>query len=118
MLTSKYCNENLNASPITWGYAKGELVELIESRTIADIKEEFADVCYCVLCAVHSSTGISLPMVGATPTIKKVNERLSIWRDIFKENGLVFHKKYLVNGSNYKKQHKIDAALAMARAAN
>ena len=116
MRTSKWVNENLNASAITLGAIKDEVIEVLVSKSLAEVKEEVADVLYFSYSWLQSKTGISLYMVGATPTIRKVEARLEAWKEIFSKHSLVFDKKYLVNGSNYAKQVKIDMALALARA--
>lgn len=115
MFTSKWCNDNLNASSISWRAVKAELFELLEARSLEEIKEEFSDVMYFTLCAIQTSTGISLPMSGSSATIYKVIHRLSVWEEIFNKEGLKFNKKYLVNGSNYKKIKKVELALELAR---
>jgi hypothetical protein len=114
MYTSKWCNENLNACPMKWDGFRDEFVELLEARDWENFKEEVADVMYSGLCALHTSTGISLPMIGAKDTIKKIEKRLIVWEEIFTNAGFKFKIKYLKGGSNYKKLHKVEAALNLA----
>lgn len=118
MYTAKQANEELNSSPITASQVKGEIFELVEAVIKLDgveFKEEVADVIYFSLCHIESRFGLNLPLVGAMPTINKIKERFEKWEKIFEHHGLAFDKKYLVGGSNYKKQEKVDAALFLAR---
>ena len=121
MYMAKKANQELNASPITLSQVKGEAFELLEAVIKLDcveIKEEVADVIYFSLCHLEHRFGLNLPLVGASPTINKIKERFEKWEKIFEHHGLAFDKKYLVGGSNYKKQEKVDAALAIARKSN
>jgi hypothetical protein len=113
--TSRECNERFNASPITFKNVKDEVKELVEFENWENFKEELSDVIYMVLCMIHGKTGVSLPMFGAGRTIMKILFRHIIWKKIFKDNGLVFDKKYLINGSNYNKIEKVNLALELAR---
>lgn len=118
MYTAKQANTELNSSAITSSQVKGEFIELFEAvlkTDVVEFKEEVADVIYFSLCHIESRFGLNLPLVGAMPTINKIKYRFEQWEVIFKDNGLVFDKKYLVGGSNYKKQVKVDAALNLAR---
>jgi hypothetical protein len=114
MYMSKWCNENLNAAPMKWDAFRGEFKELLEAKDWENFKEEIHDSLYSFYCAFHTTTGINLPMFGVK-TIDKIMNRFKVWEVIFKENGLVFNKKYLINGSNYEKIEKINKALDMAR---
>lgn len=117
MFMSKWCNENLNASPMKWGAFKSEFIELVEalkSMEVEDIKEETHDCLYTFYCALHTSTGINFPMIGVK-SMDKILKRFEAWKVIFTENGLVFDKKYLINGANYEKDYKVKLALELAR---
>lgn len=115
MKTAKWCNKNLNGGNIGWKEVKGEIVEVIEATTLAEVKEEVADVLYFAYCAIEGNFGINLPMIGAQPTIEKVMSRIETWKGIFKEQDLTFDQKYLINGSNYLKPAKVEKALQLAR---
>lgn len=115
MYTSKWCNAELNSGSIGWEAIKGEIKEVIEAETYAEFKEEVADVLYFTYCAIETKWGINLPMFGAKATVEKVIERIEVWKMIFNNNGLEFKAKYLVNGSNYKKDVKVLKALELAR---
>ena len=60
MRSNKWCNENLNATPIKFDSVKGELKELLEVRNWTDFKDEFNDVMYMTLCSIHTYTKIKL----------------------------------------------------------
>jgi hypothetical protein len=114
---SKWCNENLNSHPLKWDAFRdefGELVEAVKNRDLENFKEEVHDSLYSFYCALNTSTGINLPMFGIK-SIDKILKRFEVWKVIFAENGLVFDKKYLFNGSNYEKIAKVNKALDLAR---
>lgn len=115
MVTAKWCDENLNSGRIRFKNVVSELKELFEAKDLEEIKEEFGDVLYFTYCWMYSKFGINLPMLGAMGSVDKFNTRLIIWRQIFEMNGLKFDTKYLVNGSNYEKEHKIIDAIMMAK---
>lgn len=105
------------ASPMTWKYFWGEVVELlieVKNGNLNGIREEWSDVWYHFWLAVYSNWKIDMPMLFAGYTIKKVEARLKIWEKIFEKNGLRFDKKYLDGGSNYKKPEKVQLALKKA----
>lgn len=107
--------------PVTWAQVAGELMELGEAVLALDpnaIREEFSDV----TCFGHiwvwqllGSPTWSWPAVGAGPSIKKFLDRMNVWHEIFRAEGLVFHPRYLVAGGNYQKPEKVQAALRAAR---
>jgi uncharacterized protein YabN with tetrapyrrole methylase and pyrophosphatase domain len=115
LITAKWCNENMNSHPMTWKEPKSEFKEVLEAKSLSELKEEIGDFLYSLFCAIHTSTGISLPMVGTKASIEKFNSRLIVWEMIFAKNGLVFDKKYLVNGGNYARPEKVQKALDLAR---
>lgn len=114
MVRAKWCCENINSGNIKFKDVVGELKELIEARDIVNVKEEIGDVIYFWNCWLYSKFRINLPMFGAMKSVVKFIERLDVWNEIFKNNGLAFHPKYLVNGSNYNKIDKFYAAIDMA----
>lgn len=115
LYTSKWCNTEINGSPMKWKEVYMEFKELLEARSLYEIKEELSDTIYCLLCAIHTYTNISLPMLGAYPTIQKLLIRQLVWQQIFSKEMLVFDKKYLVNGSNFNKPTKVEKALQLAK---
>ena len=119
MWTSKRANHELNSAPLTDSqFVKGEILELVDAvktRNWQEVKEEMADVLFFSMCYAQAVYGINLPLIGAMPTVRKIQKRLTVWQHIFESNDLQFDKKYLVGGSNYQKQQKIDAALTLAR---
>lgn len=115
MKTAKWCNENLNSSPLTVKEIKQEIIEVFESKTLTEFKDEVSDVLYMSYCALESKTGINLSMLGASKTVNKIQTRLHTWKQIFIENNLIFNKKYLINGSNFNKSEKVKKALELAK---
>lgn len=115
MVDAKWCNNNINSGKFLFKSVMGEVKELVEARSLAEIKEEFGDVLYFMYCWLYSKFGINLPMIGAMDSVYKFTARLDTWEKIFGNVGLEFDPKYLVNGSNYMKREKIKAALDLAR---
>jgi hypothetical protein len=115
MVTSKWCCKNINSGNIMFKNIISEVKELFEARNLEDVKEEFGDVLYFSYCWLYCKFGINLPMIGAMSSVGKFTIRLDFWEFIFKVNGFEFDPKYLINGSNYLKPEKINAALDMAR---
>jgi hypothetical protein len=117
LVNAKWCIENINSGDtMSFGAVKAEVQELFASRSISEAKEEIGDVLYFSYCWLQSNLGINMPMMGAMGSVHKFVDRLDVWKDIFEDHGYDFSPKYLVGGSNYKKQHKVDAALALAHA--
>lgn len=114
MVDTKWCNNNLNSGPITFREVKLEVIEFIEARNLRDKFEEFGDVLYFTYCWLYSRYGINLPMIGAMGSVEKFIKRLDVWKCIFRESGLKFDTKYLVNGSNYERPEKREKALYLA----
>jgi hypothetical protein len=115
MVTAKWCNNNINSGKFTFKSIMGEVKELFETQTLDELKDEFGDVLYFTYCWLYSKFGINLPMVGAMGSVRKFTNRLDIWKLLFQHNDLDFHPKYLINGSNYRKEYKVNLALELAR---
>lgn len=118
MITTKQADTYYNGSKIKWNSVFDEVKELlveIKNLDIVAIKDELADVFYFATCATYYSTGINLPIIMGEYSVSKIQARFDEWEKIFNKNGLYFDKKYLVNGANYLKEHKVQAALDLAR---
>jgi hypothetical protein len=115
MVDAKWCCENINSGNFPFKSVMGEVKELLEARTVSEMKEEFGDVLYFSYCWLYCKFGINLPMFGAMDSVEKFGDRLGFWIATFEHNNLEFDPKYLINGSNYNKPEKIEAALELAR---
>jgi hypothetical protein len=113
--TARWCNENINSGDIKFKNIISEVKELFCARSLYELKDEFGDVLYFTYCWLYSRFEIDLPMMGAMGSVEKYTARLDVWSIIFQMNGLVFHPKYLINGSNFEKTEKIVMALDIAR---
>lgn len=108
-------------SPVTAAQVWGEVVELMQALVAGDveeIREEVSDVC----CFGHYWLWLKVgglmpawPAFGADRAAEKFLARFEVWREIFANEGLEFHPRYLVAGGNYRKPHKVVAALSAAR---
>lgn len=115
MKTTRYANARLNASPITLHQVWGEVREVLEARTVRDLKEEVQDVLYFALCHIGHQTGLSLPLVGCRDTVAKIEARLVVWEELFTQAGVPFDVAYLSGGSNHAKPEKVALAFKRAR---
>ena len=117
MLTAKQADRKYNASPIKWNNFLDEVKELlveIKNLDVDAITDELGDVFYFGTCALYYSTYINLPIVMGKRSVNKIEARFKEWEKIFNKHGLYFDKKYLVNGANYLKETKVNAALFLA----
>src|SRR5690606_24986544 len=115
MVTAKWCCENINSGHFKFRSVLGEVKELFQARSLSNLKEEIGDVLYFIYCWLYSNYRINLPMLGAMSSVYKFKSRLIVWEVIFLIHGLEFHPRYLVNGSNYDKEYKVEKALQLAR---
>lgn len=92
-----------------------ELWEEVLAMNWSGIVEEFGDVVMTTQLWFATLTGWDWRIRIPDATHQKVITRMKIWEEIFASEGLWFHPKYLVNGSNYHKKEKVKAAIALAR---
>lgn len=115
MVDAKWCDENLNSGRIRFINILSEVKELFDARSLYEVQEEIGDVLYFTYCWLYSKYGINLPMIGAMGSVRKYYDRLEVWEEIFKDRELKFDRKYLVNGSNYRRLEKVTSALNLAK---
>jgi hypothetical protein len=92
-----------------------ELLEEVAACNLDAAHEELGDFLLAAQLWVATVTGWDWRMVLPARTWVKYEDRVLVWRRIFAEHGLEFSPNYLVNGGNYNKKHKVEAALALAR---
>jgi hypothetical protein len=92
-----------------------ELWDEILAMNWSGIVEEFGDVVMTTQLWFATLTGWDWRIRIPDATHQKVIDRMRIWEEIFASHGLEFHPKYLMNGSNYHKEEKVKAAIALAR---
>lgn len=100
-----------------WGYLVGEMKELLDEivkLSWTGMYNELCDVYTVLMCIISNKTGIDVPIFW-TKSAEEWVARIEVWEAIFEKNGLLFKPEYLINGGNYKKQWKVDAALELAR---
>tara|TARA_Y100000310_G_scaffold209055_1_gene209686 strand:+ start:131 stop:502 length:372 start_codon:yes stop_codon:yes gene_type:complete len=117
MMMSRFVDEVL-AAPMTAEYVLGEVRELLgemAALNVPGVREEWSDVGMCLQLLVWKHTGGDWKIRWGKRAATKYWCRLRTWRRIFSENGLQFDKKYLVNGGNYGRPHKVKLALELAR---
>lgn len=93
-----------------------ELIEAICDRSWSGIVEEFGDTIMTFQLWLGWFLGMDFQMVLPSYVYDKFDARMEGWRKVFAAEGLEFRNKYLVSGGNYKRKHKREAALRMARA--
>lgn len=117
-----WLKSNVMAAPMTFSYARGEMLELaaeLRALHFAGIREEWSDAILALLLAASEYAPLDwvpvLPGFGLQAA-RKFIARMGTWERIFRKEGLIFHRRYLVGGGNYEKPAKVRAALALARA--
>ncbi len=88
--------------------------ELVIGNPIA-AREEFFDCLVLAQGLIHQRTGLDFTMMIPLSHVTKYERRTRVWRALFTQNGLAFSPKYLVGGSNFRKPHKVQQALDLAR---
>ena len=102
---------------VTISYILGEVRELLEARSWAEVREEASDVlCVAQVFVFQRAKGIfNWPMLVGDYSAKKFLGRIAVWEKIFAEQGLEFSLRYIREGSNYEKPAKVARALELAR---
>ncbi len=99
-----------------------ELKEAIESRDWSGIREEWSDVCLFWVLRIYCQSPHAWirRLIGALPVLPgfgmysaiKFMRRIDTWAKIAQVHGILFHKSYLVQRSNFLKPAKVQAAHA------
>ena len=93
---------------INWKDTWGEVIELWEEIIKFDLRgmrNELCDVYTNAMCAITTSTGISMPIFWMRSAIGWF-ERMEFFKIYLNELGLEFKVEYLRCGANYKKDFK------------
>ena len=91
-----------------------EVIDEIKKLNFWGIYNELCDVYTCLMINVTTYTSLNIPILWSRSAHAWI-DRIQVWERIFEEEGLVFNKKYLINGGNYKKIEKINMALDLAK---
>lgn len=92
-----------------------EVIEIFQARSLNNFLEELNDVSFTFQSWLHlKATFIDWEMFWQERSIEKMEDRLQWWSDHFSKYNLSFHPKYWEYGSNYKKEYKVNLALAKA----
>lgn len=120
-----YVRKEILSGPITIRYTLGEMKELWDELCKGDwieARKELDDVGGCITLYVAQLTGWNLPIIrgfGHGAIVRWIDRRKS-WCAVFSHHGMVFHKRYLfcaktgTGGGNFRKRHKVEAALQRA----
>lgn len=107
-----------NVSLSYWWSEVLELWEEIRKGSPKGMREEWSDVtCLAQIALIQHTPWINWPLVpgfGKYAALKFLS-RMKVWEEIFRKEGLSFDKKYLINGGNYERPHKVQLALDLAR---
>jgi len=106
----------LPATGMSWSYVAGEVRELYEEirkRSLDGVVSELCDVYTCTMCAIETSTGLTMPVVWEK-TARGWFARVDFWRRWLSAFGLEFKVEYLRYGGNYLKQDKRRMVLRLA----
>jgi len=120
-----FVRNDILSGPITIRYTLGECKELwdeLVKRDWEEARKELDDVGGCVTLYIAQVTGWNLPILrnfGHGAIVRWIDRHES-WNKVFAHHGMTFHKKFLfcaktgTGGGNFRKKHKVAAALQRA----
>lgn len=114
---SKIKEELLSGRNYSFSYVLGEVLEVFEALLKLDFAEaltELRQVWYGLQMQFFQLTGVDFYLTGCEDVVQSFYDRRIVWRMIFDSLDREFKNKYLVNGSNWERPHKIVAALGLA----
>jgi hypothetical protein len=91
-----------------------EVAEALFHRDITGAKLEMEQVMYAIQMMLHQYTGKDFDLAWCSNTVQEFYNRRTIWLQLFKDLDIPFCSSYLDGGSNFRRTHKIVAALAAA----
>ncbi len=91
-----------------------ECAEAIVEGKYLEALEELKQVWLYSLLMLYQFTGISLPAWGTKTIIEEDFSRFQVWGEIFAIYEVDFSLSYFSNGNNWRRPHKVVAALASA----
>ena len=113
MITIGWFKDNVLADAMSASHTWSEILELWEAlwEGNADhVVEEWNDVMLCSLLLL--SRWVPLRWMYVYPgfghaSVEKFLKRNETWADIFVHHGAVFHPRFTVGGSNFRKRYKV-----------
>ena len=110
------------AGPVTLEYWLGEVLELwdeVRGLRWAGVREEWGDVCALGLAHLAARGWRPVRWIPLLPGLglgsaRKFQRRLWTWHRIFGYHGVEFRREYLIDGGNFAKLSKVQAALSRA----
>lgn len=119
LIWSKEACEKFTSGSFTISYVMGEVKELweeVKKFNLEEASKEWDDVIACGSIWVSCNSGVNIPLFSGfgLGAVKRWEARQQVWTSIFRAHGLVFDKRYLSGGSNYKKKKKWVLALKEA----
>ena len=117
LINVRYLASRAFGADVTVRYILGEVRELLEARSWAEVREEASDVlCVAQVFMFQRTKGvINWPMLVGDYSARKFLDRIAVWERIFAEQGLKVSLRYIGGGSNYEKPEKVARALELAR---
>jgi hypothetical protein len=93
-----------------------EIIEVLEARSWEELREEVSDVLMTFQLWLFGVTGLDWKIRFAKSTGVKYLQRVRWWKSFLHKQGLPFHSRYFVGGSNPARPEKVAAIVAAAKA--
>lgn len=117
MKVKQVCEELLGGRKYPLTSLLGEVIEALQALLKPDFKEflgEFRQIIFELQIHIHQTTGADFDLLFCTDVINEGYLRRKVWIELFSLFDIPFHNKYLINGSNFRRAHKIKAAFKLA----
>lgn len=114
MKIKEFCDKYVGDRDFPIKAVLNEAVEVFSARSKQNLIEEINDVSFTFQIWLHKKTNMNWNMIWPQPSVDKMEDRLIEFKKIFQRYNLQFDPKYWEYGSNYKKEAKVQAALALA----
>jgi hypothetical protein len=117
MKVKQACDELIGARKYPVSAFFGEIGEALWALLKLDFKElleELEQLMFLVQVIYHQRTGADFEIRYCKNVLAEAYQRRRVWTEMFALLEIPFSNKYLENGSNYRKPHKIRAAFQMA----
>jgi hypothetical protein len=97
-----------------WFNESLEVLEALSRLQFSEAKLELQQVIFGCLIWLHQVTDIDFYLWGCSDAVQEFYNRRKVWLEIFRLYDLEFRSEYLDGGSNFRRPHKIKAALKAA----
>jgi len=117
MRVKQVCEELLGGRKYPLTSLVGEVIEALQALLKLDFKEfsgELRQIIFEAQIHIHQTTGLDFKLLFCEDVINEGYLRREVWIELFSLFDIEFHNKYLINGSNFRRPHKVKAAFWLA----